>query len=336
MQFDQFRRRDFITLLGGAAAAWPVATRAQQAERVPVIGFLDIRSAAENTRTIAEFRQGLAEAGFVEGRNVAIEYRWAEGRYDRLPALAEDLVRRHAAVIVATGALSTALAAKAATSTIPIVFMNGSDPVKYGLVASFNRPGGNLTGVNLRATEIANKRVEMVSEIVPQATTIAFLSGGALMLAFEEQKSNMLAAARALGRQAIVLECRSAGDFETVFATMVERGAGAFVVGVFPLFYELRNRDRIIKLAAHHKIPGIYPHRMYAAVGGLMSYAAGGTAYREVGRDYVGRILKGAKPADLPVVQPSKFELVINLKTAKALGLEVPPSLLARADEVIE
>jgi putative ABC transport system substrate-binding protein len=218
---SDMRRREFITLLGGAAAAWPLAARAQQSA-MPLIGFLDIRSAAENTRTIAEFRQGLAEAGYIEGRNVAIEYRWAEGRFDRLPALAEDLVRRQAAVIVATG---TALAAKAATSTIPIVFMNGSDPVKYG----------NLTGVNVRAIEIANKRVQFLSELVPQATTIAFLSAGAGFLAFEEQKSNMLEAARALGRQAIILECRSADDFEAVFATLVERGAGAFVVAVFPL-----------------------------------------------------------------------------------------------------
>src|SRR6478672_10835968 len=230
-------RREFIFTLGGAAAAWPLAARGQQ-PAMPVIGVLEIRSAAENTRTVAEFRQGLAEAGYIEGRNVAIEYRWAEGRFDRLAALAEDLVRRQATVIVATGAIGTALAAKAATSTIPIVFLNGSDPVKYGLVASFNRPGGNVTGVNIRAIEIANKRVQFLSELVPQA-------------------------AHALGRQAIVLECRSGDDFEAVFATLVERGAGAFVVGVFPLFYELRNRNKILELASRHKIPGIYPHRMY-------------------------------------------------------------------------
>jgi putative tryptophan/tyrosine transport system substrate-binding protein len=329
------RRREFIFAVSGAAAAWPLAARAQQ-PGMPLIGFLDIRSAAENTRTIAEFREGLAEAGYIEGRNVAIEYRWAEGRYDRLPALAEDLVRRQAAVIVATGALGTVLAAKAATSTIPIVFMNGSDPVKYGLVASFNRPGGNLTGVNIRAIEIANKRVQFLSELVPQATTIAFLSADAGFMAFEEQKSNMLEAARALGRQAIILECRSAGDFEAVFATLVERGAGAFVVAVFPLFFQLRNRDKILELAARHKIPGIYPHRMYVAAGGLMSYAADVAAYREVGLNYVGRILKGARPAELPVQQATKFNLVINLKTAKALGLAIPQTLLVAADEVIE
>ena len=214
---------------------------------------------------------------------------------------------------------------------------NGSDPVKYGLVASFNRPGGNLTGVNIRAIEIANKRVEFLSELVPQATTIAFLSAGAWFLAFEEQKSNMLEAARALGRQAIVLECRSGGDFEAVFATLVERGAGAFVVGVFPLFYELRNRNRILELAARHKTPGIYPHRMYVAAGGLMSYDAAVAAYREVGLNYVGRILRGARPAELPVQQATKFNLAINLvehpdldPSSKAAEDAVPFAVLVR------
>jgi len=332
--FDM-RRRKFITLLGGAAA-WPLAARAQQSA-MPVIGFLDIRSAAENTRLIAEFRQGLAEAGYVEGRNVAIEFRWAEGHYDRLPALAGDLVRRQAAVIVATGALGTALAAKAATSTIPIVFMQGADPVKYGLVASFNRPGGNVTGVVFRSIEIASKRLDFLSELVPQATTVAYLSGGASFLTFEEQKSNMLAAANTLRRQVIVLECRSEGDFDAAFASLVERGAGAFIVGVFPLFYELRNRDRIIALAAHHKLPAMYPHRMYPVAGGLMSYSTDARDYREVGVNYVGRILKGANPADLPVRQGTKFNLAINLKTAKTLGLlTIPQTLLVAASEVIE
>jgi ABC-type uncharacterized transport system substrate-binding protein len=329
------RRRAFITLLGGAAGSWPIAARAQQ-PAMPVIGFLDIRSAAENTRLIAEFRQGLAEAGYVEGRNVAIEFRWAEGHYDRLPDLAADLVHRQAAVIVATGALGTALAAKAATSTIPIVFMQGADPVKYGLVASFNRPGGNVTGVVFRAIEIASKRLDFLSELVPQATTVAYLSGRASFLTFEEQKSNMLAAANTLRRQLIVLECRSEGDFEAAFATLVERGAGAFIVGVFPLFYELRNRDRIIALVAHYKLPAIYPHRMYPVAGGLMSYSTDAGDYREVGVNYVGRILKGANPADLPVRQGTKFYLVINLKTAKALGLTIPQTLLVAANEVIE
>jgi putative ABC transport system substrate-binding protein len=328
------KRREFIRLLGGAVAL-PLAARAQQ-PAMPLIGFLDIRSAAENTRTIADFREGLAEAGYVEGRNVAIEYRWAEGHYDRLPALAGDLVRRQAAVIVATGGIATALAAKVATSTIPIVFMNGSDPVKYGLVASFNRPGGNLTGVTFRSTEIASKRLDFLSELVPQATTVAYLSGDARSLTFEEQKSNMLAAARALRRQVIVLECRSESDFEAAFATMVERGAGAFIVGAFPLFYELRNRNRILALAAHHKIPAMYPHRVYPVAGGLMSYSTDAGAYREVGVNYVGRILKGTNPADLPVQQTAKFNLAINLKTAKALGLTIPQTLFVAAHEVIE
>jgi putative ABC transport system substrate-binding protein len=333
------RRREFITLLGGTAVAssvsWPLAARAQQ-PAIPLIGFLDIRSAAENGRAIAEFRQGLAEAGYVEGRNVTIEFRWAEGHYDRLPALAADLVRRQPAVVVATGALSTALAAKAATSTIPVVFMQGVDPVKYGLVASFNRPGGNLTGIVFRAVEIASKRLDFLTELVPQATTVAYLSGGASFLSFEEQKNNMLAAASTLGRQIIVLECRSERDFEAAFATLVERGAGALIVGVFPLFYELRNRDRIIALAAHHKIPAMYPHRMYPFAGGLMSYSTDARDYREVGLNYVGRILKGAKPADLPVQQASKFNLAINLKTAKALGLTIPQTLFVAASELIE
>jgi ABC-type uncharacterized transport system substrate-binding protein len=328
------KRREFIRLLGGAVAL-PLAARAQQ-PAMPLIGFLDIRSAAENTRTITDFREGLAEAGYVEGRNVAIEYRWAEGHYDRLPALAGDLVRRQAAVIVATGGLATALAAKVATSTIPIVFMNGSDPVKYGLVASFNRPGGNLTGVTFRSTEIASKRLDFLSELVPQATTVAYLSGDARSLTFEEQKSNMLAAARTLRRQVIVLECRSESDFEAAFATMVERGAGAFIVGAFPLFYELRTRNRILALAAHHKIPAMYPHRMYPVAGGLMSYSTDAGAYREVGVNYVGRILKGTNPADLPVQQTAKFNLAINLKTAKALGLTIPQTLFVAAHEVIE
>ena len=329
------RRRAFITLLGRAAVAWPVAARAQQ-PAMPLIGFLDFLSAAETTRARAKFRQGLAEAGYIEGRNVTIEYRWAEGRNDRLPALAEDLVHRQATVIVATGSLGAVLATKAATSTIPIVFVTGVDPVKHGLVASFNRPGGNLTGVNFRSIEVASKRIQFVSELVPQATTIAFLAGGSRFLTFEEQTNNMHAAARALGRQLIVLECRSEQDFNAAFTSIVERGAGALVVGVFPLFFDLRNRDKILELAAQHKIPTMYPILSYVVAGGLMSYAADIDLYRQLGINYVGRILKGSKPADLPVEQASKFVLAINLKTAKALGLDVPPTLLALADEVIE
>jgi ABC-type uncharacterized transport system substrate-binding protein len=329
------RRREFITLLVGAAAAWPIMARAQQ-PAMPLVGFLDFRSAAENRRAMAEFRQGLAEAGYVEGRNVAIEYRWAEGHFERVSELADDLVRRHPAVVVAAGSIGTALAAKAATSVIPIVFMNGGDPVKYGLVASFNRPGGNLTGFSFRSNELAGKRLEFLSELVPQATTIAFLSAPPSALAYEEQKTNMLEAGRSLGRTVMVLECRNESDFEIAFATLVDRGAGALILGTFPSFYELRNRDRILKLASHHQIPGMYPHRMYVTAGGLMSYGTGAGAYRQVGLDYVGRILKGARPADLPVRQSADFNLAINLKTAKALGLTVPSTLLVAASEVIE
>jgi putative ABC transport system substrate-binding protein len=323
-------------MLGGAAA-WPLAARAQQ-PAMPVIRFLDIGSPGGNTRNVTVFRQGLAEAGYVEGRNLAIEYRWAEGQDDRLPGLAADLVRRQVAVIVATGSLSTALAAKAATSTIPIVFANGGDPMKYGLVASLNRPGGNLTGVTFISTEIASKRLDLLRKLVPQATTLAFLSGGPRTLTFEEQRSDMLAAARAIGRELVVLACPSELDFEPAFATLVERRAGALVVGAFPLFYGLlRNRDKILELAAHHKIPAMYARRPDVVAGGLMSYSADAVGpYRQLGINYVGRILKGAKPADLPVERSTKLALVINLKTAKTLGLDIPPTLLALADEVIE
>src|SRR5215468_1721001 len=238
------RRREFIRL-AGCAAAWPVFAHGQQA--MPVIGFLHSASAATFAEHIPAFHKGLNEAGYVDGQNATVDYRWAEGRNETLPALAADLVQRRVAVIVTPISTPAALAAKAATSTIPIVFVIGADPVQSGLVASFNRPGGNLTGINFRSIELTSKRVEFLSELVPQATTIAFLSGTASQLSFEEQKSNMLAAARALGRQVIVLECRSWGDFEAAFATMVERGAGAFVVSVFPVFFELRNRDRILE-----------------------------------------------------------------------------------------
>jgi putative tryptophan/tyrosine transport system substrate-binding protein len=325
-------RREFITLLGGAAA-WPMAASAQQA--MPVIGYFSGRSADTEEPLRKPFLKALEELGFAAGRNVEIEYRFSQGQDARLPALAAELISRKVTMLVATDRPS-ASAARAATATIPIVFTSGFDPVQLGLVASFNRPGGNLTGVNVRAIEIANKRVQFLSELVPQATTIAFLSADARFMAFEEQKSNMLEAARALGRQAIILECRSANDFEAVFATLIERGAGAFVVAVFPLFFQLRNRDKILELAARHKIPGIYPHRMYVAAGGLMSYAADVAAYREVGLNYVGRILKGARPAELPVQQATKFNLAINLKTAKALGLTIPQTLLVAADELIE
>jgi ABC-type uncharacterized transport system substrate-binding protein len=328
------RRREFITLLGGAAA-WPLAARAQQ-PAMPIVGYLSIHSAAENRRSMTEFRRGLSEAGYSEGRNIAIEYRWAGDQFPRLPELAADLVRRRVAVLVTTSSLGEVLAAKAATTTIPIVFATAVDPVKYGLVASLNRPGGNLTGVSFLTTEIVSKRLSILRELVPQATTIAFLAGDRRALTFEEQTSDVLAAASSLGRHVSVLEVRGAGEFDAAFSTLIESRAGALVVGAFPLFFNLRNRDTILKLAAHHKIPAIYPSRLFADAGGLISYGVGAGVFRQLAVDYVAPILKGAKPADLPVQQATKFALTINLKTAKALSLEIPATLLAIADDVIE
>jgi putative ABC transport system substrate-binding protein len=331
------RRRHFITLLGGAAVPsllWPVAARTQQ-RPVPVIGVLDWGPPRPRGRFVAAFRQGLAEAGYVEGQNVAMEYRWAEGQYDRLPALAADLVHRQVAVIVATGAFTTALAAKAATSTIPIVVAAGGDPVKYGLAASLSRPGGNVTGLTFIAAELAGKRLDLLREMVPQAKTVAFLSGGPGFMRYEDEASDILEAARALGWQVSVLEAASDREVEPAFATLVQRPIEALIVGVVPHFFY--NRNEIVALAERHKIPTMYPFRPYVLDGGLMSYGADQLdSFRQVGLDYVGRILKGAKPTDLPIRRPTKFELVINLKAAKALGIEVPANLLARADEVIE
>jgi putative ABC transport system substrate-binding protein len=328
------RRRELIALLGGAAAVWPLAGRAQQAA-VPVVGFLNWGSAASNRLLVAAFRQGLAEVGYIDGQNVTIEFRWAEGDYGRLSAMATDLVQRQVAVIVASGTSGTALAVKAVTSTIPIVVMAGGDPVKYGLAASLNRPGGNVTGMTAIATDLAGKRLDLLRELVPQAKTVAYLSGGPSTMKFEDEASSVVEVASALGWQAVVVEARSDRDLEQAFATIVQRKAGALMVGVVPPF--MYNSNRIVGLAERHKIPTIYPFRVYVVRGGLMSYDANQLdLIRQVGVDYVGRILKGAKPGDLPIRQPTKFELVINLKTAKALGLEVPDKLLALADEVIE
>jgi putative ABC transport system substrate-binding protein len=325
------KRRDFITLLGGAAT-WPLAAGAQQA--IPVVGFLDWGSVS-NTRLVTAFRQGLSERGYIDGQNVTIEFRWAEGDYARLPALAAELVQRHPAVIVASGSSGTALAVKAATSTIPIVVAAGGDPVKYGLAYSLNRPGGNVTGVTSIATDLAGKRLDLLREMVPQTRVVAYLSGGPSSLQFEDEATNVLNAASALGWQAVVVEARSERDFEPAFASIAQRQAEALVVGVVPHF--TYNSNRIVRLAERYKIPAIYPFRIYVIRGGLMSYDADPLdLVRQVGVDYVGQILKGATPGDLPIRQPTRFELVINLKTAKALGLEVPPTLLARADEVIE
>ena len=323
MQFAQLKRREFITLLGGAAAAWPLAARAQQ-PAMPVVGFLNSTSAASWSRLVESFRRGLGETGFVEGQNVAIEFRWAEGQYDRLPALAADLVRRRVAVIVATGGDASGRAAKAATVTIPIVFTSGADPVREGLVASFNRPGGNATGVNVLLNAMDGKRLGLLREMVPTAALIAVLLNPALPT-FDGQLNDVQAAARSVGQQLHMLRASNDGEIDAAFAAAADLRAGALLVAADPFFYS--RRERLVGLALHHAIPAIYELREYAAAGGLMSYGISlAEAYRLVGV-YTGRILKGDKPADLPVLQPTKFELVINLKTAKALGLEVPPTL---------
>src|ERR1700730_18047875 len=293
-------RRKFNAVLGGAAA-WPRAARAQQS-RGPMIGFLGAGSPEPNARNVAAFRQGLAEAGYIDGQNVTIEFRWANYQNRLVPGLAADLIRRQPAVLVATGAISPALAAKAATSTIPIVFASGGDPVKYGLVASLNRPGGNITGVTI-SEELAGKRVGLLRELVLKARAVAYLSPDSRILTFEQQRSDIVAAARALGLQIIAVEANSDHDFEPAFATFVQRGADALVVGIAPFLFGVpSNRDKILELAARHKIPAMYPNRSDAVSGGLMSYSSDVQgSYRLLGVHYVGQILRGAKPADLPV-----------------------------------
>jgi putative ABC transport system substrate-binding protein len=325
------RRREFITLLG-SAAAWPLAARGQQTA-MPVIGLLGSASPDLWTDRLRAFRRGLSETGYVEGRNVAIEYRWAEGQNDRLPALAADLVRQKVAVISVLGGTVGALAAKAATTTIPIVLFSAGDPVMMGLVASLNRPGGNITGVSDLSAQLGPKRLELLHELVPTATTIALLVNPSNPLA-ETQSKDLQAAARALGLQLHILHAGTEHEFDTVFATVAQLRAGALVIGVDGFF--TNRMEQLAALTVRHAVPTIYINREFAAAGGLISYGGSrADAYRLVGI-YTGRILKGEKPADLPVQQATKVELFINFKTAKALGLTVPLSLLGRADEVIE
>jgi len=328
--FDM-KRRAFITLVGGAAATWPLAARAQQ-QSMPVVGFLSARSPEESAALLTAFHQGLSEDGHVEGRNVAIEYRWAGGHFDQLPALTAELLRRRVSVVVAV-TTPAALAAKAATAIIPIVFVAGGDPVNLGLVAGLNRPGGNVTGVSVLTFEVLRKRIELIRELAPNAVTIGLLVNPTNTTA-ELSRREVEEAAHALDRRIVFVNASSPADFATAFASLVAQRAGALVVSPDPFFNG--QSEQLGALAARHMIPAIAEVREFAAAGGLVSYGANfADAYRQAGV-YASRILKGVKPADPPVMQATAVHLVINLKTAKALGLEVPLPLLGRLDEVIE
>jgi putative ABC transport system substrate-binding protein len=327
------QRREFIMLLGGAAATWPLAARAQR-PKVPVVGFLHPGSAEPNASLLAAFRKGLAEVGYTEGENVAIEFRWAHGENSRLGEMAADLVQRQVAVIVTPIGTVTALAAKAATTTIPVVFSAGTDPVKAGIVASLRRPGGNVTGVNYMAAELSAKRLSLLHELTPRAARIALLVNPANPVPAESITKDTEAAAGMIGRHIDVYKAETSREIEIAFAALVRDGADALAVGADPFFID--RRVQIVTLATRYLLPTVHFLREFAEIGGLMSYGASNFARnREIGI-YTGRILKGEKPADMPVVQPTEFELVINLSTANAIGVTVPPSLLAQANVVIE
>jgi len=324
------RRREFITLLGGAAVGSPFAARAQQ-PALPVIGFLRTAAAASSTHLVSAFRQGLGEAGFVEGQNVAVEYRWAEDQHDRLPGMAADLVRRRVAAIVTNGIAVPAV--KAATAAIPVIFLTGYDPVRTGFVTSLSRPGGNVTGVVFTITDLVAKQLGLLHELVPKAAVIAVLLDPNQLESDTELREAKVAG-RAIGRQILIVKASSEREFNAAFATIVQAGAGALLVGGSPVF--INRRRQLVALVARHALPASYTTREYPEAGGLMSYGPSLTdAYRRAG-NYAGRILKGEKPGELPVELASKFDLVINLATAKGMGLDIPPMLLARADEVIE
>jgi putative ABC transport system substrate-binding protein len=326
-------RRTFVTLLGGAAAAWPVAARAQQPVAIPVVGMLNGQSAGSYSHLTAAFRMGLKDVGFVEGQNVLIEYRWADGHDERLPPMAAELVSRPVAVLVTGGSIWSSISAKAATTTIPIVFTTGSDPVKLGLVASFNRPGGNVTGVNFLVNLIQTERMELATELIKSDAAIG-LFARPNNPTYADDRKEIEAACASLGRRLVVFDVHDEGDFAAILANVATQRVGVLLVHADPYFNS--HRASLVRLAARHAVPAIYELREYVVDGGLMSYGTSITsAYHQSGL-YVGRILNGEKPADLPVMQSSRFELIINMKTAKALGLEIPPTLLARADEVIE